>query len=322
MPNIILTEYCNLKCPYCFASKMIEDAKDANCNKNITEEQLLFILNWLRPTAISRDYCIGLIGGEPTLHPQFDKILSIINSFNSLTNSSSVIFTNGLLVDKFIPSIGEQMSLLINVNKLERDKEKQLIKNLDLFHQLQWFKTKKITLGCNLHILDDNYDFFWNIVDRYPEITHVRMSVTAPNDSELKKNKEKYYTSMKARCLSFMQNAKQRNLKITYDCNQIPLCLFSEEEKELVLSLGDRIEKCSPVIDITPDFKATCCFGVYDTPLDCSHFDNIDELTNYFESKMILKTINNNTFMCKDCEKISLMKCQGGCLSFSSGQCI
>ena len=27
MPNIILTEYCNLKCPYCFASKMIEDAK-------------------------------------------------------------------------------------------------------------------------------------------------------------------------------------------------------------------------------------------------------------------------------------------------------
>jgi uncharacterized radical SAM superfamily Fe-S cluster-containing enzyme len=38
MPNIILTEYCNLKCPYCFASKMIEDAKENDFNKNITEE--------------------------------------------------------------------------------------------------------------------------------------------------------------------------------------------------------------------------------------------------------------------------------------------
>ena len=136
MPNIILTEYCNLQCPYCFASKMIEDAKDTNCNKNITEEQLLFILDWLRPTAISQDYCIGLIGGEPTLHPQFDKILTIVNSFNSLTNSSSIIFTNGLLIDKFIPRIGESMALLINVNKLEKSKEEKLIKNLDLLNQL------------------------------------------------------------------------------------------------------------------------------------------------------------------------------------------
>lgn len=66
MPNIILTEYCNLKCPYCFASTMIEEAKDY---KNITMEQLDNILNWLYPTAIEGEFGIGLIGGEPLLHP-------------------------------------------------------------------------------------------------------------------------------------------------------------------------------------------------------------------------------------------------------------
>ena len=36
MPNIVLTEYCNLQCPYCFASQMISDAKLMDKNKNIS----------------------------------------------------------------------------------------------------------------------------------------------------------------------------------------------------------------------------------------------------------------------------------------------
>jgi uncharacterized radical SAM superfamily Fe-S cluster-containing enzyme len=34
MANIALNNYCNLKCPYCFAGTMI----DTNNNKNITIE--------------------------------------------------------------------------------------------------------------------------------------------------------------------------------------------------------------------------------------------------------------------------------------------
>jgi MoaA/NifB/PqqE/SkfB family radical SAM enzyme len=70
------------------------------------------------PTAVKQDFRVGLIGGEPTLHPQFKEILNIINNFCSLTKSSSIIFTNGLLINKFLHLIGEDMALLINVNKL------------------------------------------------------------------------------------------------------------------------------------------------------------------------------------------------------------
>ena len=34
MPNIAITAYCNLKCPYCFANEMISNQEE----KNITLE--------------------------------------------------------------------------------------------------------------------------------------------------------------------------------------------------------------------------------------------------------------------------------------------
>lgn len=317
MANIILTEYCNLNCPYCFANEMITDAKKIKDNKNITLEQLNNILNWLMPTAIQGNFRVGLIGGEPTLHPQFKEILNIINNFTSVTKSYSVIFTNGILIDKFLHLIGKDMGLLINVNKLNQKLNSQLINNLKLINNLNWFENNKVTLGCNLYLNENNYDFFWNIVDLFPSITTVRMSVTAPNTKELKINKHLYYTQMKDIFLSFINEAYKRNKKINYDCNQIPLCYFTKDEQKKIKSLGLREVFCEPVVDITPDFKATCCFGVY-SPVDCSKYKNIDQLIKFFQCQMCLKTVNNNTCECKNCELLESMLCQGGCLSFST----
>lgn len=314
MPNIILTEYCNLKCPYCFAQTMINESTDF---KNITLEQLDNILNWLLPTASQQDFNIGIIGGEPTLHPQFNEILNRINSFNSFTNSHTTIFTNGLTIENYIANIGLTTSLLINVNKLDTIKTKKLINNLKLVNSLHWFENNKVTLGCNLYLEEQDYSFFWEIIDLF-SIPSVRMSVTAPNTNILKSNKELYYTSMKSIALDFINNAKKRNIKINYDCNQIPLCFFSLEEQNLITSLGTYTKFCEPVIDITPDFKATSCFGVYKTPISCNLFKNIDELIRFFQNEIFIRAVNNNTSLCKDCEKIKLLTCQGGCLSFSS----
>lgn len=315
MANIILTEYCNLKCPYCFASTMIEESSQST--NNITIEQFDKILNWLMPTAITRDFSIGLIGGEPTLHPQFSEILQHINYFNSLTKSNSIIFSNGLCLEKYLYQIGKTTSILINVNKLNNNLNNKLLNTLDKLNILGWFKIRKATLGCNLYLQENDYSFFWNIVDRYQDISIVRVSVTAPT-KELKNDKEKYYSSMKNIFLNFLYEANKRNIEISYDCNQIPLCFFDEEEIELINKLGERKTFCSPVIDINPKFKATCCFGVYSTPIDCSQFQDIDELTQYFQTLMTLKRVNNNNSLCQNCEKLILSKCQGGCLSFSS----
>jgi len=39
---------------------------------------------------------IGIIGGEPTLHPQFEEILNIITNFSNEYENQYILFTNGI----------------------------------------------------------------------------------------------------------------------------------------------------------------------------------------------------------------------------------
>ena len=106
MANIVLTTYCNLHCPYCFADKMIKQ-EDI---KNIDLVQFKKILNWLDGGGR-----IGLIGGEPTLHPQFKEILEIISNYNQ--DTEFILFTNGIYLEQYIPCLPKNLSILINLNQ-------------------------------------------------------------------------------------------------------------------------------------------------------------------------------------------------------------
>ena len=63
MANILLTYSCNLRCPYCFANEFV--GKE---NTDITIENLLKVVSFITRTGPAN---IGLIGGEPTLHPGY-----------------------------------------------------------------------------------------------------------------------------------------------------------------------------------------------------------------------------------------------------------
>lgn len=312
MPNIAIIKTCNLKCPYCFANDMLQEDE----SKEITIEQLNKILNWIGKIPLQGH--IGIIGGEPTLHSNFKEILFTMGEFCNRNNIKTVIFTNGILLYKYIHLLNNNFNLLININKLKENNKKLLLKSLDMCNTLNWFFTNQVTLGCNLYSLNNDYSYFWEIVDRYKGIKQVRMSITAPVVNEDKKDKFLYYNKMKPILLSFLKEAEKRNLKISYDCNQIPSCFFTEEEYKYVKTFGDYQKTCNPVVDITADFKASSCFGSYeDTLTDCKYFNNLNEIESYFSKKMLQKTFCNNDGECKNCQLFTFSQCQGGCLSFA-----
>lgn len=321
MPNIAITTYCNLHCPYCFANNMITTEQI----KNISLEQFQKILNWLGP--IDNDK-IGLIGGEPTLHPEFLSILKLVENFNhSFPTTNFTLFTNGVYLDKYIQEMPRCVQILINVNTptaMQPEQYERMIENIKTLSRLGWLNTKnnnapRVTIGCNICQEIDDYDFFWNIVKKF-EISEVRMSITAPTKEKHKKNKFVYYFSMKEKLLKFVQNAKLLRVTLNQDCNQIPFCFFTKEELNFVNSSLDRPLKpnfCEPVIDITPDFKASSCFGAYEL-VDCKDFHDIGELRRYLVlKKMWPKEQNNISKPCTNCKYHELLQCQGGCLAFS-----
>lgn len=69
MANIMLNDYCNLDCSYCFT-------KSAYCNNinNITINNFKLALDFILK---DNEELIGLIGGEPTLHSNFEEIVQL-----------------------------------------------------------------------------------------------------------------------------------------------------------------------------------------------------------------------------------------------------
>ena len=317
MANIAICNYCSLKCPYCFADEMIHEE-----NSSISLENFRLILSWLARTPKNH---VGIIGGEPTIHPYFSDILKEVNRYCIENNTGATLFTNGINLDKFLPEIGERIGLLINVNDpkiMKPEQRKKLEATLHHLYILSWFD-HRASIGCNVYRECDDYSFIWDIVDMY-HIKHLRTSVTAPNP-KLNMGKEEYYISMKPKFLKHCQDAIDHHCVLSMDCNHIPECYYTEEELDLYTRAttppGGAPRKCAtsfcnPVVDITADFRATACFGSYD-PVDMRDFDNLDELERYLLfKKSYPRYCNNGTGKCSTCKRYELMQCQGGCLGF------
>ena len=314
MANIAIINYCNLKCKYCFADDMIKEK-----SVTITLDDYRKILDFLSRTPKNH---IGIIGGEPTLHPHFDDILKETNFYCKTVNTGATLFTNGIELEKYMPLIGERIGLLININSPEYQKEdvtKKQMETLDHLDALSWFD-RKANCGCNIHPDLDDYSFIWDIVDRY-HLNHIRTSVVSPAAcyEKYRSDKEAYYNMMKPKFLKFAEDAKKHHCRLNMDCGHIPMCYFNREETELLKEICDNLYQdwCDPVVDITPEFKATACFGSYD-PVDIRDFNNLFELERYLQHKKSMPKVEANcTGKCTTCKAYELMQCQGGCLGFA-----
>lgn len=323
MPNIAVLNYCNLKCPYCFADDMIQQDK-----KIMTVENFREVLDYLsRSQSHER---IGVIGGEPTLHPDFIKIINEVNQYCLKEDCDAIIFSNGIELEKYLTMLGARTTVLLNCNGPENQTEQQyakMISCLDKAYNLNFLREKRMVLGCNIYLDRDDYSYFWDLVDRY-SIDMVRCSICAPGGCYTKEwrhqdQKEKYYQLLKPKFMSFVRDAVRHRVGLLLDCNQIPSCMLTEDEQLLVDSVT--IEKkhtfCDPVVDISPDLRATTCFGTYDIDIGedvfIKDFANLDELRRFLLlEKQMPRVKRNATGACATCELHKLYRCQGGCLSF------
>ena len=301
MANIAIVNYCNLKCPYCFAEDMINE-KNAFMSLKQYDELLDFILK-------DPNSRIGILGGEPTLHPNLIEILDKTRE-KCTDDRHIVLFTNGIELKKFIPHL-DKISILINYNNpkdLSDIQKQKLQESLDALYELNWINGEKVKIGCNIHLGCNNYDYLWEIVSKY-NIKSIRSSVVSPGGiyTNWRDKKDEYFMTLKPIYLDFCKKAIEYNCKLDRDCSQIPLCYFNEEEIELI-KLASYVADCpSPfcncALDFTIDSKATSCFGAY-CPIDYNKFTNPKSLTYYLYSKQNKKLAKlNNTGKCTTCEQ-------------------
>lgn len=118
--DLIITDKCNMNCPFCIASYMINTDKKELDIKNLKE----FVLPLLKEKNITH---VGISGGEPTINGNLVDICKILYENGYQVN----IATNGFDIDKLISASKYVNYISLSLNSLKEDEINQINSKLN-----------------------------------------------------------------------------------------------------------------------------------------------------------------------------------------------
>lgn len=317
MAGILLTNTCNLHCPYCFAQDRM---KDANW---ITIPQLNEVLDYHNR---SNEHLAKLIGGEPTLHPQFGEIIKTMNHWAKETYSTYSLFTNGIKLQKYLNVIDFDYSIvIINYNSpryIGEIKTRKIYEMLDEAARKELFDRNGAGIRIGFNIFkgqkQEDLDSLYYLIKKYG-LKSLRVSTATP---PYKINRDDFFNEIKDTFVTFIKTCQELGIThFDFDCNEIPYCYFTDEELEYMNSVHYSYSNCcnTPVLDISGNMTATCCLGCgCQDRVDLHDFSNLDAVRRYFQGTYIYPQLNKMPQKCKDCQLGKTYQCFGGCLSFTN----
>ncbi len=336
MPNIMLTDVCNLRCPYCFANEFVNKAAN-----EISIENFKRALDFICTDPNNRR--IGLIGGEPTIHSNLKKLLRIVISDERIDQAT--LYTNCISMDKYWDEFSHRkFGFLINCNSPKDIGEKnfeRLKNNLEIMIN-QKYMQDRISLGVNFYKPDFDYSYILELLLKY-DFKMVRFAITVPNlDSQKNTDALLYFEKFKEPIKKFFRTMLSHKIIPYYDCNKMPACFITEEDikefeefipKPIGVKEGEQVPffsspienavnnetvHCNPVVDIRHDLTAVRCFGLSEyTKVKISDFECYADLINYYRNTVdVYAGSTCSSAACADCYRNKTLKCYGGCLAF------
>ncbi|MCK5602775.1 radical SAM protein, partial [Candidatus Pacearchaeota archaeon] len=102
-PKLILTYKCNRSCEFCFQKNI--NSK----NSVISYKDYYAFLSWLKGQGIMT---FSALGGEPTVHPDFPRMLSLANSMDFKVD----VLTNLLFKPRLIEIFDQNITVCANIS--------------------------------------------------------------------------------------------------------------------------------------------------------------------------------------------------------------
>ena len=302
----IVTNYnCNLSCKYCFEQHLWRN------KEIITPEELKYILDFNK----KYDNQIMLLGGEPTLHPQF---LKLVDALKSYPENSNYLLTNGIFSSAYQDVIIENFKLiLVNINEPNKySKANWTILEENLKTIASDTGGCQVQIGINLYDKNQKLDYLIPLFTNFHLLKEVRVSFANPNYCftneyvDLVKMKE-----MAPLFMGLVAMAHFYGFTVKSDC-PIPFCLFSSEDLKNVGKFISNFTFSSCKGDYTffPGLKVGHCFASFSDIYDLKKFKNPQEI-EFAISKKESELDNVPSF--PECEKCFFWQqrvCQGGCL--------
>lgn len=324
--NLMITQKCNLDCPYCFASDYV--GQNA---QQMDEAAFLQALDFAMSGAYTRS--VGIMGGEPTLHPDIAKFLEILEADARVKRVT--LMTNGTRISHIADILARSKKTIVLVNcnapyaigEAAYDKMRE---NIGIMLNELGLKGR-LTLGMNLYAPDMDTGYIMDIL-REHGLRELRTSIVVPaKRCRTDLDAVKYFRSMKNCVSGLFFRLFAMGVAPFFDCNVMPECLW-EDEADFLRAMRDMLKgttnvlagesRCHPVVDILPDLTAVRCFGLGNSTVQrIGDFKNVDELCGYYWRTVDCFSCNTcSSGECVDCKRRLHGQCSGGCLAFKWDQ--
>ncbi|MDA3894331.1 MAG: radical SAM protein [Salinivirgaceae bacterium] len=306
MANLSLTDKCNKQCTYCFAGS----GNNNTNNAFMTIDLFQTALNYLKRSGIKQ---VRLLGGEPTLHPNFVNFVDI-----ALENNFEImLFTNGLINAKTLKYLHElplgKLKVLMNTihpNEKNNSGQKQQEKTMKLLG-------KKLIVGVNIFNESQDLLYLLDYIQKYQLKNEIRLGIAHPILG--KQNAylhPKQYKTIGEKVLALKIKVMKYNTSLTFDCGFVP-CMFAPEYHNILRNeLKNTGKCCEPILDLMPNGKFISCY-----PLSNFHSMNIKEQSTSNEIKQVFNKqlepykLSGIFPYCKTCSLFN-NACNGGCISY------
>ncbi|SLM31932.1 hypothetical protein MTBBW1_50055 [Desulfamplus magnetovallimortis] len=307
MGNLLITSKCNRKCSFCFARQRLNSRNEPS---NITRENIRKVMDFSSRSGTKQ---LRLLGGEPSVHPEFTDILD-----EAISDGFHVhVFTNGMFsagVTDYIEQMSDsEISFLCNISPQAKDSEKQIRDRTYALKKLG----QKITLSITLTSPDFEFDYLIDIIKEYNLRKHIRVGIAQPIVGQENDYLHPDDYRETGRAIMNMTNACiAEDILIGFDCG-MTLCMFSEAELGQLQTRTEGFKSvCNPIVDIGLDLSVWSCFPLSD--ILNSHLDSFDnrmEITAFYEKELAPYRTLGCKSECLTCDFKRRGQCFGGCLA-------
>ena len=306
MPNILLTNSCNRRCPYCFALAQVQLGV-CRSSWEISEAELETVFGYLD---YRRD-AVSLLGGEPTLHSRFAEIVAEV----AARRFPIKVFTNGTTPRlRTIPGSAchEDLSIILNLNEsgsYSRAAWNEIEENARFFG-------RRLSLSFNVYESAFTWEHLRDVILRGNLTRRIRIGLTQPiHGLGNTYMAEAAVPDACARLVQMAADLAKDGISLGLDCG-FRGCAFTNRQLGELLECGAQLLfACKPVLDIGPDLMVWRCFPFSATPgVRLPDFRSLQEVTDHFDRVWAHDMALGNTPSCGSCPSFGRV-CQGGCLS-------
>ena len=306
MANLILTNDCNASCEFCFAAEHRSRSRQ-NGFRMMDGPEFSAYLEFICRAGINE---LRLLGGEPTLHPQFSDFVAAGRN----QGMSILVFTNGSMPDPALNTLAslspDVCTVVINMNAaLAYGKQERLRKVLQTLG-------KRAVPGITLASADFSLLPILTMIEKFGLERKIRVGLSHPVWSGSNRFLHpKRYTAVGEALLEQSFLTGKYSVDLEADCGFVR-CMFGEHFRQLCANGFRYSSNCTPVVDLCTGGIMLPCFALSGLmSLNREDFPDVQAAYETFTEKLKPWHTFGIYPECTQCPYYESEECCGGCVA-------